>query len=114
MPKWTVKYREAFDLAEQLQIAERDNQDSLYRLLREAGYYWDSGSQTWQQLSQDADPPSDLIKVRVSGESSQIQRIANHLRDGMLVHGYVFLEESEPYPCRPPKQLESRIYLTFK
>ena len=29
-------------------------------------------------------------------------------------NGFVLEEGSEPYICRPPKQLESRIYLTFR
>lgn len=114
MPKQTRKYRTAVELADSLNITERDNQERLYRLLNEASYYWDSASQAWQQLSQDADPPTDLIKVRVWAETSKVAGAAYQLRVVMEETGYQFLEQSEPYSCRPPKQLESRIYMTFK
>lgn len=68
MPKQTRKYRTACESADQLGISDRDNQERLYRLLNEAGYYWDAGTQQWQQLSQDADPPTELIRVRVGIE----------------------------------------------
>lgn len=116
MPKQTRKYATACELADQLNIDSRDrsNQERLYRLLNEQGYYWDAGSQRWQQLNQDADPPTDLIKVRVWAEDSKVRGAAYQMRVALKDQGYVFLEQSEPYPCRPPKQLESRIYLTFR
>lgn len=114
MPKQTRKYVTACEIAERLNIAERDNQETLYRLLNEQGYYWDSGLQQWQELSQDADPPTDLIRVRVWAEDSKVRGAAYQLRVAMEAQGYIFLEQSEVYPCRPPKQLESRIYMTFR
>jgi hypothetical protein len=114
MPKQTRKYKTACELADQLGISERDNQEKLYRLLNESGYYWDSGTQAWQQLNQGADPPTELIRVRVWAETSKVEGAAYQLRVAMEEQGYIFLEKSDPYPCRPPKQLESRIYLSFK
>lgn len=114
MPKQTRKYRTACELADRLNISDRHNQETLYRLLNEANYYWDSGTQAWQQLSQDADPPSELIRVRVWAEASKVEGAAYQVRVAMEEQGYHFMEASQPYPCRPPKQLESRIYLTFK
>lgn len=114
MPKLTRKYKTALSLADELDISERDNQEKLYRLLNEAGHFWDASTQAWQQLTADADPPTELIRVRVWAESSKVDGAAYQLRVAMEETGYQFLEQSEPYPCRPPKQLESRIYLTFK
>ena len=114
MPKQTRKYKTACELSEKLNILERDNQETLYRLLNEAGYYWDAGTQTWQHLNQDADPPTELIRVRVWAEESRVRGAAYQMRIALESQGYQFLEQSEPYQCRPPKQLESRIYMTFK
>lgn len=114
MPKLTRKYKIALSLADELDISERDNQEKLYRLLNEAGYFWDASTQVWQQLTTDADPPTELIRVRVWAESSKVDGAAYQLRVATEEIGYQFLEKSDSYPCRPPKQLESRIYLTFK
>lgn len=114
MPKQTQKYRTACELAERLSIEERDNSERLYRLLNEARYYWDTGSQTWLENTIDADPPTELVRVRVWAEDSKVRGAAYQVRIAMEEQGYIFLQQSEPYPCRPPKQLESRIYLDFK
>lgn len=114
MPKATRKYKTAIELADQLGIPERDNQETLYRLLNEQGHYWDASTQAWTQLTGPADPPTELIRVRVWAETSKVGGAAYQLRVVMEETGYQFMEQSEPYPCRPPKQLESRIYLTFK
>lgn len=104
MPKQTRKYRTACELADRLNVSDRSNQETLYRLLNEQNYYWDSGTQTWQFLQKDAKPPTELIHVRVWAETSRVEGAAYQVR----------MEASSPYPCRPPKKLESRIYLTFK
>lgn len=114
MPKQTRKYKTACELADQLNISDRTNQERLYHLLNEQNYYWDSGTQAWQLLQQDAKPPTELIHVRVLAEASRVEGAAYQVRLGLEEQGYIFLEESEPYTCRPPKQLESRIYLSFK
>lgn len=114
MPKQTRKYRTACELADQLNISDRENQERLYRLLNEANYYWNSGTQEWQHLNQDAKPPTELIHIRVIAESSKAEGVAYQVRVAMEEQGYHFMESSQPYPCRPPKQLESRVYLTFK
>jgi len=114
MPKRTRKYLTACELAERLNIPERENQEKLYRLLNESAYFWEAGTQAWQRLDQDADPPTELIRVRVWAETSRVAGAAYQLHLAMEDQGYIFLEQSEPYACRPPKQLESRIYLSFK
>lgn len=114
MPKQTRKYRTACELADHLNISDRTNQETLYRLLNEQNYYWDSGTQAWQLLQQDANPPTELIHIRVLAETSRVEGAAYQVRVAMEEQGYQFMEASSPYPCRPPKQAESRIYLTFK
>lgn len=114
MPKQTRKYTTAVGMAIFLGIDKIETQETLYRLLNEAGYYWDSGTQKWQKLSEDADAPTDLIRVRIWAEASRVIGAAYQMRIAMEEQGYTFLDQSEPYPCRPPRQLESRIYLLFK
>ncbi len=114
MPRQTRKFKSAESLAFKLSIYDTENQERLYRLLNEAGYYWDSRTQDWQQLQEEADPPTELIRVRIWAEASKVEGAAYQLRVAMEETGYIFLEQSEPYPCRPPKQLESRVYMTFK
>lgn len=114
MPKNTKKYSSAIVLVNQLQISQVNSQEETYKRINEQGYYWDSKSGQWQNLNQDADLPTELIKIRVWAESSQVASIAHQVRVSMQVLGHEFLEQSDVYPCRPPKQLESRIYLSFK
>lgn len=114
MPKQTRKYRSACELADQLAIALCENQETLYRQLNERGHYWDASTQAWQHLAEDADPPTELIRVRVWAEASKVDGAAYQIRLGLEEQGYQFLEQSKSFPCRPPKQLESRIYLSFK
>ena len=114
MPKQTRKYKTACELAEQLNIEERDNSERLYRLLNEARYYLGTGSQSWLKNTIGADPPTELIRVRVWAEDLKVRGAAYQVRIAMEEQGYIFLQQSEPYPCRPPKQMESRIYLDFK
>ena len=105
MPKQTRKYTTAAVLGDSLSITELDNQETLYRLLNEAGHYWDASTQAWQQLNQEADPPTELIRVRVLAEASKVEGAAYQMRVAMEEQGYIFLEQSLPYFCRPPKQL---------
>ena len=114
MPKQTKKYKTAVTIASQLDIALTDNQELLYGALNASGFYWASDIQQWQQLAHDADAPTDLIRVRVWAETSRVEGAVYQLRIAMEEQGYKFLDKSEPYPCRPPKQLESRVYLLFR
>lgn len=113
-PKRTRKYASASDLALSLDISIPDNQETLYRLLNESAYYWSSSLRKWEHLPQSADPPSDVIYVRVWADASRVDGVAYQLRVSLESEGYVFLDQSQPYPCRPPKQLEARIYMSFR
>lgn len=114
MPKMTVKYKRAVDIANALNIdASRRDQPSLYAQLNEAGYFWDSDGQIWQQVTEPADPPTELIRVRVWAETSRVADAATDIVSSMELDGYRLLDQSDAYQCRPPKQLESRIYLSF-
>lgn len=114
MPRMTVKYNKANVIANALGIdVNRREQPSLYAQLNEAGYFWNSDAQVWQQSTEPPDPPTQLIRVRVWAESSRVADAAADIVSSIELDGYRLLEQSESYQCRPPKQLESRIYLSF-
>lgn len=114
MAKRTAKYSKALEVAQFLKIAPSDSQEILYRALNEHSWFWDSDRKVWEEASEIANPPSNLIKVRVWAESSQVGLAADTLVAVYQKCGYELLEKSSPYICRPPQQLESRIYLSFK
>lgn len=108
--KKTEKLRKAVHCYYQLKSQEKySTQDELYSLLNSHNYYWDSKNKLWE-LGEIADPPSELIKIRVMTASSRVKSIVNNLS----IEGLVLVESSDPFPCRPPHQNDSRIYLTFK
>jgi hypothetical protein len=108
--KNTEKFRKAVDRYYQLKSPEKySTQDELYSLLNSHNYYWDSKNKLWE-LEETPDPPSELVKIRVMAARDRVKTIVNDLS----VEGLVLVETSDPYPCRPPKQNDSRIYLTFK
>lgn len=114
MPRRTRKWITATEKASKLSIEITDNQEALYRQLNEHSYYWQSNQQDWIEDSTVADAPTELIKVRIWADNTKVDGVAYQLRLGMEEQGYHFMEQSEPYPCRPPKQLESRIYQTYR
>jgi hypothetical protein len=113
MPRMTAKYRTALKLAEAILTHpfEHNDQKVLYRRLGEHNYFFDSKSKVWEK-GEPANPPTELVRVRVWAKAEQIEQVADKLVSD-LSHDYRLVERSEPYPCRPPKQLESRIYLSF-
>ena len=101
--------------ASTLGIQDHDDQEALYRALNTQGYYWDSKREVWERNHEPPDPPTELLRIRVWAETSKVKAAANEVIATMeYTRMYEFLEMSELYACRPPKQLESRIYLTFK
>lgn len=113
MPKRTRKYVAAIETAEGLGIVATDEAEALYQALNAKNFFWDATDGRWVPGSE-PEPATDLIRVRVWAEASKVEDVANSLVRRMNGAGYSLIEKSEPYPCRPPKQLESRIYLTFR
>lgn len=102
-------------IASTLEIHDHDDQETLYRALNTQGYYWDSKREMWERNHEPPDPPTDLVRIRVWAETSKVKQMADLIIDEMEASRKCeFIERSEPYQCRPPKQLESRIYLTFR
>ena len=91
----------------------KDRPEDLYKALNEQGVYWDSDQGLWELNNQPADPATQLIRIRIWAAAEKIPAAVDDIKV-MLAPFYDLLEQSDPYPCRPPKQLESRVYLTFK
>ncbi|MEH2310734.1 MAG: hypothetical protein V7K35_04735 [Nostoc sp.] len=89
-------------------------QDELYAELNRLGWYWTPAKQQWERDETLAQPASKLIKVRVWAAKESVENTAELFLENAEINGLRLIEKSPPYPCRPPKQLESRIYLTFE
>lgn len=114
MPRATRKYKAAIALAREINLAINDDQEVLYRALNERGYQWDSQSGVWQSLPDlPADPPTDFVMIRLWCANEVIEEVVNDVIKQIQALGLRLMEQSTPYPCRPPKQLESRVYLKF-
>lgn len=107
--KQTKKYTKACEIA----TLTHETQESLYQQLNELGFFWDSKLQQWERDDRIADPPTDLIRVRVWANTDKVEQAAQCLIESAQEYGLKFQEKTEPHKCRPPKQNESRIYLTF-
>lgn len=107
--KQTKKYSKACEIA----TLSHENQESLYKQLNELGFFWNSKIQQWQRDDRLADPPSNLIRIRVWATGDKVEQAADILIESARAYGLELQEKSEPYPCRPPKQKDSRIYLVF-
>lgn len=91
-----------------------DTQEQLYQELNRLGWWWNSKVQKWEHNEQLAVPPTDLIRIRVWAAADEVAQAAAAVIEGLEQFDLKLLERTEPYPCRPPKQAESRIYLTFQ
>ena len=113
MAKQTVKYSSACQIAAKLNIPSTEHQEQLYQSLNTSGYYWNSKEKIWEKLDVEAHPPTEKIKVRVTADARFVEKIADECISAVAEKGLRFLEKSDPYNCRPPKQLEARVYLDF-
>ena len=108
--KRTKKFVAAEKIA--LEIGVNIDED-IYHNLEQNNYFWDSNQGEWIR-GEPPHPPTNLIKIRVWADSKTIKRDCDNIIHSLSSNGFVLEEGSEPYICRPPKQLESRIYLTFR
>lgn len=108
--KQTKKYKTACEIA----TLNHQTQEELYSQLNQLGFYWESKKQRWERNDQLADKPSEVIRVRVWADTKKVEQAAAAVVEAMEAdYGLKLLERSAPYSCRPPKQNDSRIYLTF-
>ena len=113
MARRTAKYIGASEFARSKNIPVTDDQEALYAALGKAGILYDK-MQGWYDVSKEpAEPPSDVLRVRVWAKTGDVEAQAQLIVQALKNEGYELLEQSQPYFCRPPKQLESRIYLSF-
>lgn len=113
-PKMTAKYKAALETARALNIDGYASWGGnyLYEALAKMNFTWDAETGVWWILA--ADTPSDLIRLRIWAKTEDVTDAARQIADAMEVMGYKLVEQSQPYICRPPKQLESRVYYTFQ
>ena len=108
-----MKRTRKFVAAEKIALKIGVNIDeNLYKNLEKNNYFWDSNQGQWIE-GETAHSPSSLVKIRVWADSNYIKRDCDIIIASLASSGFVIEEGSEPYTCRPPQQLESRIYLTF-
>lgn len=117
MPRHTLKYAAALQAARDLrktgaEIKAGATAEVLYKQLKALNFDWDSRQQMWLSVPP-AQPASDVLRVRVWTRGDVVNSVADTLVE--LIEGcdMNLLERSEAYPCRAPKQNESRVYLTF-
>lgn len=108
----TVKYKAAVKVAKEKGLMDWATQAGLYELLQSNGHMWDSKAGEWLHLpSMKADEPSKLIKMRVWADIKNLDYEVNYVVDRL--GGYELVKRSKVCPCKPPKQKEGRVYLTF-
>lgn len=113
MPRMTAKYKGARDTAFYRNISIDGDQETLYERLQAAGFFWNSDSKKWEEFDiADADEPTKLIMVRVWTDAEIVEEAADDIV-AKTKKLFELVERSKPYPCRPPKQREARIYLKF-
>lgn len=111
--KMTAKYRSARQAGLEKGLSLEGNQDDLYKQLNEAGLWWDSKAGAWINFAEEpAEQPSPKLMIRVWAAQDKVDAAVSAVIKGMRGL-YTLIDRSDPYPCRPPKQKESRVYLTF-
>lgn len=114
MPRMTKKYSSALALVHRLGLTGDIDQENLYFDFANLGWHWNSQTRQWEQWDDEpADEPTDLVMIRLWAASEIVPELAEDVIRQMRHIGLRLLEASAPYPCRPPKQQESRVYLKF-
>lgn len=114
MPKQTAKYSTACRKASDLNISIGNHQEELYQALNSQRFYWNSKEKVWEHLDEEANPPTELIRIRVWTDARFVEKAANDCIEALSKQGMRLVERSDVFTCRPPKQLEARVYLTFQ
>lgn len=110
----TEKVKKAIEILNALKIDLPKSSRLVYELMKENNFWWSSETKQWSYFApEENDPASRIIKIRVWGPNNEIICIAQDVIKGMNDQGYNLAEQSEEYPCRPPKGNESRVYLSF-
>jgi len=113
MPKMTAKYSAAVKAALMNKIPVSADQEELYQSLQDGWVFWDSKTKEWTKSKEKPAKPSELVHVRVWASDHLVDMIAEKLITDVFPR-LELVERSPVYRCRPPKQLEGRVYLSFK
>jgi hypothetical protein len=103
----TQKYSKAIELL----TFPHNTQEELYLELNRLDFYWNSKTQQWVRDDRLAEPPMLGVKIRIWASEEDIEYHSDLIIQILAENGYILVDKSKPYPCRPPKQNESRIYL---
>jgi len=108
----TEKYRKALQIGHPLKITTKEREE-LYQQLNRNSYFWNSDKRKWEKISTAANPPTELIKIRIWADARITESVASELIEGLAKKGLRVMNCSKPYLCRPPEHSESRMYLEF-
>jgi len=108
----TEKYRKALRLGVPLKITTKER-EQLYLQLNQKSYFWNSEKKKWEKISTEAKPPTELIKIRIWADARITETVSSELIEALAQKGLRITNKSKNYLCRPPENLESRIYLEF-
>jgi hypothetical protein len=109
----TAKYSAAVKAALMNSVPVSSDQEELYQILQDNWVFWDSKTKDWTKSKEKPAKPSELVHVRVWASADQVDMIAEKLITDVYPR-LEMVEKSPVYLCRPPKQLEGRVYLSFK
>jgi len=108
-----MKKTKKYTGATRLLTFPHSNQEELYQELNRLGYYWDALDKKWIRDDRLANPPKQGVDIRVWSNKDYVEEHADIVVQLLSRQGYTLSNKSKAYPCRPPKQNESRIYLSF-
>lgn len=92
---------------------EGKEREELYQQLNKNSYFWNSEKKRWEEINTKANPPTELIKIRIWADARITEAVASELIEVLAKKGLRVMNQSKPYLCRPPEHLESRVYLEF-
>ena len=88
--------------------------DDHYQLLNENNYFWNSNENEWQK-GPTADPPTELIKIRITSSSEWLKNsnLLERLERAFNAIRLSQVNKSKFYSQRPPNHLDCAIYFEF-
>jgi hypothetical protein len=107
--KQTKKYRGACETL----TFPHQTQEELYQELNRLGWFWNPKIQRWERDDRIPNAATKTIYIRVMTGKERVEQAAEAIAEALEQYGLELIEKSEPYPCRPPKQNDARVYLQF-
>ena len=113
-PRTTKKYLAALELPVFFAIDNKGTHADLYHHLNSIGWYWDVALKKWEHREIAANSPTQQVRIRIWANSLTIDSVAQDLQWFLEESGYQISQPTREYSCSPPRQNESRVYLTFE